>query len=404
MTARPGPLWVGIDVGKRFHHAVAVDAEGTVVWSHRVPNEQTAITELIGRTTDTASDVRWAIDLTSAAAALLLALLLATEQPVIYVPARVVNRMSDAFAGEGKTDAKDAHVIAQTARMRRDLTRLAVPEELIVELNLLTGQREDLTADWVRGVNRLRGLLTGVFPALEAALDYTTSTALTFVLEYCTPAAIQRASDTELTAHLATHHVRADRAASVVRKARAAADAQTIALPGQALSEDLIRQMASALLNLRRQLNALDKLITARFRAHPQAQIIESMPGMGPVLGAEFLAITAGDLRAFATPAKLATYAGLAPIPHDSGNRSGVLHRPKRYHRRLRHIFYMAAFSSTRTEGPSRAFYERKRSEHQRHTRAMVALARRLVDVLWALLRDNRLWEPIASITPRAAA
>lgn len=140
MTTRPGPLWVGIDMGKRFHHAVAVHAEGTVVWSHRVSNEQAAISELIGRTTDTASDVRWAIGLTPAAAALLLALLLATEQPVIYVPARVVNRMSDAFAGEGKTDAKDAHVIAQTARMRRDLTRLAVPEELIVELKLLTGQ------------------------------------------------------------------------------------------------------------------------------------------------------------------------------------------------------------------------------------------------------------------------
>lgn len=404
MTARPGPVWVGIDVGKRFHHAVAVDTEGTVVWSHRVSNDQAAITELIGRTIDTASDVRWAIDLTSAAAALLLALLLATEQPVIYVPARVVNRMSDAFAGEGKTDAKDAHVIAQTARMRRDLTRLAVPEELIVELNLLTRHREDLTADWVRGVNRLRGLLTGVFPALEAALDYTTSTALTFVLEYCTPEAIHRASHTDLTTHLATHRVRADRAASVVRKARAAADAQTAALPGQALSEDLIRQMARALLDLRQQLNALDKLITARFRAHPQAQIIESMPGMGPILGAEFLAITAGDLTAFNTPAKLATYAGLAPIPHDSGNRSGVLHRPKRYHRRLRHIFYMAAFSSTRTGGPSRTFYERKRSEHQRHTRVMVALARRLVDVLWALLRDNRLWEPTAPVTPRAAA
>ena len=60
---------------------------------------------------------------------------------------------------------------------------------------------------------------------------------------------------------------------------------------------------------------------------------------MGPVLGAEFLAITAGDLDAFGSPARLATYAGLAPVPNDSGRRSGVLHRPRRYHRRLRHVF-----------------------------------------------------------------
>ena len=118
------------------------------------------------------------------------------------------------------------------------------------------------------------------------------------------------------------------------------------------------------------------------------------MPGMGPILGAEFIAITAGDLAAFGTAARLATYAGLAPVPDDSGKRKGVRHRPRRYHRRLRHVFYMAAFSSLKTDGPSREFYARKRSERQRHTRAMIALARRLVDVLWALLRDNRTWQP----------
>lgn len=81
-------------------------------------------------------------------------------------------------------------------------------------------------------------------------------------------------------------------------------------------------------------------------------------------LGAEFFAITAGDLAAFGTACKLATYAGLAPVPNDSGSRTGVLHRPQRYHRRLRHVFYMAAFSSTQREGPSREFYQRKCAEH----------------------------------------
>ena len=81
-------------------------------------------------------------------------------------------------------------------------------------------------------------------------------------------------------------------------------------------------------------------------------------------------------------------------MPDDSGKRKGVRHRTRRYHRRLRHVFYMAAFSSLKTDGPSREFYARKRSERQHHTRAMIALARRLVDGLWALLRDNRTWQP----------
>jgi transposase len=140
--------------------------------------------------------------------------------------------------------------------------------------------------------------------------------------------------------------------------------------------------------------------VTDRFRTHPQAKVIESMPGMGPILGVEFIAITGGDLAAFGNAARLAAYAGLAPVPNDSGRRTGVLHRPVRYHRRLRHVFYLAAFSSLKVEGPSRTFYHRKRGERQRHTVAMIALARRLVDVLWAMLRDNRTWEPT---NPRVA-
>ena len=132
------------------------------------------------------------------------------------------------------------------------------------------------------------------------------------------------------------------------------------------------------------------RLISERFRAHPQAAIIESMPGMGPILGAEFVVATGSSLASFATSGHLAAYAGLVPVPQDSGRVTGNLRRPQRYNRRLRHVFYMAAFSSIKAEGPSRAFYERKRGERLTHTQALLALARRLVDVLWALLRDGR--------------
>jgi hypothetical protein len=114
----------------------------------------------------------------------------------------------------------------------------------------------------------------------------------------------------------------------------------------------------------------------------------------------DLITATGGDLAAFGSAARLATYAGLAPAPNGPGRCSGVLHRPERYHRRLRHLFYMAAFSSLQREGPSRTFYQRKRAERQRHTKAMIALARRLVDVLWAMLRDNKPWTaPIPATT-----
>jgi transposase len=150
-------LWVGIDVGKQFHHACAVDERGATVFSRKVKNRQGAIEELITRTVAKAGagavggEVTWALDMTSGSASLLVALLVATGQPVRSVPGRLVNRMSGAFTGEGKTDAKDARTIAETARLRSDLAPVTVPDQVVGDLQVLTARRDDLMADWVRG-------------------------------------------------------------------------------------------------------------------------------------------------------------------------------------------------------------------------------------------------------------
>lgn len=142
-----------------------MDPAGKVVFSQKFANDQAAIEHLVVRAGQAATEVRWAIDLTSNAAALLVAVLIAAGQQVVYVPGRVVNRMGGVFRGEAKSDAKDARVIAETARMRTDLSPVTATDELVVELTRLTAHCEDLMADWVRGVNRLRDMLTGIFPA-----------------------------------------------------------------------------------------------------------------------------------------------------------------------------------------------------------------------------------------------
>ncbi|NUT48206.1 MAG: IS110 family transposase, partial [Saccharothrix sp.] len=143
MTDRP-LVWVGIDVGKAHHHACAMDSTGKVVFSQKVANDQAAIEQLVTRAAKTAAEVRWAIDLTGSAAALLVAVLVATGQRVLYVPGRVVNRMTGVFRGEAKSDAKDARVIAETARMRTDLTPVTATDDLVVDLTRLSAHREDL--------------------------------------------------------------------------------------------------------------------------------------------------------------------------------------------------------------------------------------------------------------------
>lgn len=405
MAARRLRVWVGIDVGKAAHHACAVDENGKVVFSRRVSNGQAEIEDLIARAGKSAEQVRWAVDMTSGAAGLLLTLLAATGDQLVYVPGRLVNRMSGAFTGEGKTDAKDARTIAETARMRGDLTVVTGTDELIADLRVLVGRRADLMADWVRQINRLRELLASIFPALERAFDYSTRSALILLTGFQTPDQIRQAGTIGVAAYLREHGAWARSIDAMADSATACAGAQTVALPGQSTVAELLARMAKQLLDLDREIKDLNRQLAQRLGEHPSSEHITSVDGFGPILAAQLLAETGGDLQAtFGARGRLAAYAGLAPVPRDSGRVKGNLHRPKRYHRGLRQVFYMAALSSIKVkDSPSRHFYQRKRGEGKGHTQALIALARRLVDVIWALLRDRRSFQHAPPLTTQAA-
>lgn len=403
MEVREG-IWVGVDVGKAAHHACAVDETGKVVFTRKVANGQAEIEALIARASKAAAQVRWAVDITSGAAGMLLALLLRDGRPVTYVPGRLVNRMAGAFAGEGKTDAKDARTIAETARLRGDLATITSPGQVVTDLRVLTGRREDLMADWVRGINRLRDLLASIFPALERAFDFSARSPLILLTGFQAPAQIQAAGEEGLAAWLREHGAWAKGIPAMAAKAAAAAGEQTIALPAEAVTAPLIAELARQLLDLDREIKELGKQITDRAGDHPHARRITTVPGFGPLLAAQLIAATGGDLAAaFGSASRLAAYAGLAPVPRDSGRIRGNLHRPRRYHRGLRRIFYMAALSAIKPDGPSRTYYQRKRAEGKIHTQALIALARRLIDVIWALLRDGRDFQSSAPAITRAA-
>lgn len=384
-------VWAGVDAGKTHHHCVVIDADGGKLLSRRVANDEPELLELIGDVTALAGEVTWAVDLPDGGAALLIGLLLDAGQELLYIPGRAVNRAAAGYRGEGKTDARDAAVIADQARMRRDLQPLRPGDELTAELKLLTARRADLVADRTRAISRLRGLLTSIFPGLERALDLTTAGPLVLLTGYQTPAAIRQAGPQALQSWLRDRKVR--NAGKLAAAAAAAAGRQHAVLAAEKLTAQLIAALAGEVMNLNGQVRDLDKLIEDRFHQHKLAPVIESMPGIGVLLGAEFLAATGGDMSSFGTPSRLAGFAGLAPAPRDSGKVRGNLHRPRRYHRGLNRMFYYSAMISIATSEESRRFYDRKRSEGKKHIQAVLALARRRVNVLWALIRDGRTYQ-----------
>jgi transposase len=389
-----GKAWVGVDAGKGRHWAVALDADGEVLFSREVGNDEGDLSALLEEGLSLASDLTWAIDQPGGTAALLLTLLWERGQEVLYVPGIAVDRARDAYRGEAKTDAKDARLIADQARMRKDLGPLRPADELLVELRLLTAHRRDLVADRTRAISRLRDILASSFPALERALDPRSKGALVLLERYQTPDALRRSGRKRVEAYLRKRGVRnAPRLAEV---ALAAANSQRVRVPGQELAARILSRIAGELITLNGRIDALEEELVEAFSSHPLSEILVSLPGMGPRLGAEFL-VAVGDPSAFATAGHLAAYAGLVPAARDSGKRVGNHRRMSGGNKVLKRVFYQSAFASLRTPH-SRGFYERKRGEGKRHHQAVIALARRRVDVLFAMLRDGERFRP-----PRAA-
>ncbi|MDH6708802.1 transposase [Kitasatospora sp. MAA19] len=384
-------IWAGTDIGKTHHHCVVLDTEGRKLLSRRVLNDEPELLALLADVLALDEDVLWAVDVADGMAALLINVLLNHGQQLVYIPGLAVNRASAGYRGMGKTDAKDAVVIADQARMRRDLAVIRPDDEHAVELRILTDRRSDLSADRTRRINRLRGQLTGIFPALERVLDMGNVGPLVLLTGYQTPAALRRTGRSRLETWLRNRKVRG--ADTLAQAALEAAERQHTTVPGEKIAAQVIHTLAKEVMGLNEQIAEIDKLIAARFRDHDLAEVIASMPGIGPLLGAEFLAATAGDMSRFASADRLASFAGVAPVPRDSGNISGNLHRPRRYHRGLQRVFYTSALISIRSCEESRRFYERKRAEGKRHTQAVLALARRRVNVLWALIRDGQCFQ-----------
>ncbi|UGT67831.1 IS110 family transposase [Nocardia gipuzkoensis] len=394
-------VWAGVDIGKQHHHAVVIDTDGNRLLSRRVRNDEQALLELVGQVAGLADRVDWAVDIVTGESALLLALLTAHDQTVFYITGAQVNRAADGYRGAGKTDAKDAAIIADQVRIRRDLAPMRIDDELIVELRMLIARRRDLAGDRTRLVNRLHQQLLSLSPALERVLDLTNQGPLVLLTGYQIPETLRQAGVGEVEAWLRSQKVKG--AAALAMKAVTAASSQHTTLPGQRLAAELIAEMAKGVIALDEQLKHVGKLIEGRFHRHRSAEVLLSMPGIGPVLGAEFLAATGGDMNAFASCDHMAGYGGVAPVPRDSGRIAGNLHRPRRYHRGLQHVFYTSALISVQRHEPSRNFYDRKRSEGKRHNQAVLALARRRVNVLWAMLRDNRCYTAVPP-TPAATA
>ena len=263
--------WIGIDAGKGHHHAVLIDRDGQRLLSRRVINDQPDLVALIDTVRDRVVDPVWMIDLAGGSASLLIALLLQHGQRVVYLPGRAVNSGLSRLPGEGKTDAKDAAIIADQARMRRDLRELHVLDEDIAQLQLLSSYRADLAADRTRSINRLPqsprrhlscpGTSAGLHSPRPADPHQRLSNPDSDPPAGCCSAGVAEAA-------------RSPRRRPACPRRRRSRQPAKAHVPGQAAAASLIVRLAQTVLDLNRQLSDLDREVAGIFRTHDDAAII----------------------------------------------------------------------------------------------------------------------------------
>lgn len=395
-------VWIGLDVGKEFHHAVVLDDAGQALFDRRVANSEADLVKLLDAAAShgTAALV---IDQPGSIAQLALALARSRETPVAYIPGLVMRRAADLYPGEAKTDRRDAFVIADTARTRRTQVHwLVIDDELLLQLRVLNGLDTDLAADATRQANRLRDALTSISPALERAVGPKLQHAgvRDLLANYPTPTALRAAGKARIRAVVTKRSPRLG--ASISERVWTAITEQTVTVPAEATVGRVVAELAVELDRLRTRRAALETEIEEVFLAHPLGPVLISLPGIGPRTGARTLA-EIGDGSAFANGGKLAAYAGLAPVTRQSGTSVKGEHRSRRGNHRLKNALFLAAFASL-SDPDSRAFYDRKRDEGKKHNAAIICLARRRCDVILAMLHTEQPYLTRSELAERAKA
>ncbi len=317
----------------------------------------------------------------------------------------VINPLSSARYRErhstsgAKSDAGDAHVLAEIVRLDRDHHRLIAGDTDLVDAVKLVA-RAHQTAIWERGsqVLRLRSALREYFPAaVEAFEDLSAKDALILLGRAPSPT---RAA--KLTRGQVVSALRVARRHNV--EAKADALLTVLRAPGlrqpttEAAYAAVVTGQVGIIAALNEQITQLDEVVEEHFGRHPAADIYLSQPGLGVVLAARVLGEFGDDKKRFHDVRARKNYSGQSPITRASGKKTIVVARYAT-NQRLGDALHQQAFSALRASPGARAYYDALRARKIGHHAALRQLANRLVGILHGCLKtgtkynENTAWQ-----------
>ena len=332
---------IGVDTPKRLVVAVALDAAGQVTANWDGPNTPEGWDQLQRWGGEQEPEPVWGIEGSGQYGRGLAQQLVAAGAMVYEINPRWTAAARQRARQPGKSDRRDATAIAQVLRQEGTHLPRLQPEDATSVVALLTSERTDA----VRMATQVRNQLHQVLHQLDPT-DRTIEPHLT---------------DRRTVASLVTYAVAED----------APAPSQTRATA--------VRRLATHLQLLQSQIDDLAAEIEAEARHHWQP--LTEIPGVG-ALTAGMLAGCLGPGNRFSTDAKIAAYAGVAPL--ETGSAGSVRHRLNRQgQRQLNALIHRIALTQARCSAPAQTYLARRRAEGKTWREAIRALKRFIVRAIW---------------------
>ena len=350
-STRPAAV-LGLDVGKSSHWACLIDRDGEVLSSAPVRNREAELDALFA---SAPAGTLVVVDQFRNIGSLAVRRARAAGLGVAHLPGLAASRAAGLFAGEAKTDERDAAVIARTALGVPDsLSGVPGRGEALEAARALSPQRDHVVACATRDKNRLRAVLLESCPALEAAVDLSDRRWLELLAGFGGAWGIAR---------------------SGAEGPRAEAENRQVRFLAARISEALDEA------------GALEAETAALLEGDETYACLLTVPGIGPRTAAQ-LAVSV-DIGRFPDHDHLASYCGIAPRVRSSGTSVRSVRASRRGDARLKSLLIFSCNSLVRSSGRYGEYYRACRARGMGHGRALKAVARKRLRAIYAVMRDR---------------
>jgi transposase len=390
-------LFVGDDWAEDHHDVELMDAAGRVLAKRRLPEGVAGMArlhEMIGQQLGEDADAEVAAG-TETDRGPWVAALVAAGYAVFGVNPLLASRYRERHGVSGaKSDAGDAHMLADMVRTDSHQLRAVAGDSAEAEgIKVLARTHKTLIWERTRQVQRLRHQLREYFPAaLEAFGDLDAGDTLELLGKAPDPARAAKLTRAQVSAALKRARRRniTDKATAILAALRSPQLGQPAAVT--AAYAATVRSLIAVITVLNEQVKILQRQVEENFGRHPDAEIYQSQPGMGAILGARVLAEFGDDPHRYADGKARRNYAATSPITRASGKKKVVAARFI-HNDRLVDALNAQAFTALRASPGARALYDELRARGIEHNDALRRLANRLVGILHGCLKTRTLYD-----------